>query len=71
MVRWRRRVLVVVPMVVASLIGSPGLAAAQLAPYCETPAGPVFEGRLVELQAAIGDRMGGPRRVCPRRQRER
>ena len=60
MIRWRRSVLVVVPMVVASLFGSPGLAAAQLAPYCQTSAAPMFEGRLAELKAAIGDRMGVP-----------
>jgi hypothetical protein len=60
MVRWRRSVLVVVPMVVASLFGSPGLAAAQLAPYCQTSAAPVFEGRLAELKAAIGAVMDDP-----------
>ena len=58
--RWRRSVLVVVPLVVASLFGSPGLAAAQLAPYCLTPAPPAFEGRLAELKAVIGDVMGDP-----------
>ena len=58
MIRWKRSVLVVVPMVSATLFGSPGLAAAQLAPYCQTPAPPAFEGRLAELKGAIGAVMG-------------
>src|SRR5215212_8346490 len=60
MTHWRRSVLVVVPMVVASLLGSPGSAAAQLAPYCESPAPPTFEGRFAELKGTIGDVMGDP-----------
>jgi hypothetical protein len=47
-------------MVVASVLGSPGQAAAQLAPYCETPAPPTFEGPLAQLKGAIGDVMGDP-----------
>jgi hypothetical protein len=60
MIHRRRSVLVVVPMVVASLLGSPGGAAAQLAPYCQTPAAPTFEGPLAQLKGAIGDVMGDP-----------
>jgi hypothetical protein len=60
MIRWKRSVLVVVPMVAATLFGSPGLAAAQLAPYCQTSEPPSFQGGFAQLKAAVGDPIGFP-----------
>jgi hypothetical protein len=60
MTRWRRSVLVVVPLVAAVLFGSPGLAAAQAAPYCQTADALAFQGGFAQLQGAVGEAMGVP-----------